>query len=202
MLTTKSVLCLQMASASAHGLPIKLGLTLCSSSQRVTSPSRTWAALSSFSKSSQSWNRRYSSVQSLLRPRHLQCHAQPLIPTKTILPSPQNISHRTRKYYSEMLGRVPQIVIDGQKYNALVLSSSPMPDNIRIVLDRKPSTTLGNSNEPATKSDPTSPNTSSQNSTKSFPSRSSSKKGVLAFMLIVLVVFPFGIYVEGWEPDC
>ena len=85
-----------------------------------------------------------------------------------------------------------------------------MPDNIRLILDGNPATTLRNFNEPATKSDSTSPDTSSQNSTNYFPNQSSSNKDdyfdlrVLAYLLIVLVVFPGGtlavtIYEEGWE---
>lgn len=85
-----------------------------------------------------------------------------------------------------------------------------MPDNIRIIVDEKAATTLEDSNEPATIPDSTSPNTLSQNSTISFPSQSRSNKDdyfdlhLLAYLLIVLVVFPSGslavsIYEEGRE---
>ncbi|KAF6232425.1 hypothetical protein HO173_009304 [Letharia columbiana] len=179
-LITSSVQCLPMASGYAHSLPLKLGLTLWSGCQRVTSFRSTWTALSGLSNPPHSWNQQNGSAQSLGRPRHFHCNAQLLMAAKTTPPLPQILLRGIRRLHSEVSGKDPENftqrprVIAGDKFSALVWSSSPMPNNIQIILDGKTATISGSSNERATKADATSPNTPSQNSAEFASSDQSS----------------------------
>ncbi|CAF9941659.1 hypothetical protein IMSHALPRED_002838 [Imshaugia aleurites] len=121
---------------------------------------------------------------------------------------PQIPFHETRRLHSEIPGKGSEDVTQrpdgtaGEKFSALVSSSSPMPKSIQII-EGNTAATSGGFNEPATKTDSTGPNMSSKDFTKSTcPNQSSSNEGsgpgVLLSLFFVFGV-PFFVYLISWE---
>ena len=134
---------------------------------------------------------------------------------------PQILFHRSQSLHSELLGKGLEDVtqrpdgIAGDKFSALVSSSSPMPNRIQII--HEGNTTANSANELTTKENSTSPNMLSKDSIKSTcPDQASSdESSYLAFLvarLLFCLVLSIFIYLKGWKdgardlaaqlPDC